>query len=127
MKKQNQEPLLAAHKLITRFLELVCKNDSTKLSQEFNITMKIITEIKEYLDDYFDRPYQTLTPAPLKEIINKKINDELFFMPDLEEETYTWRISCRIFSERGEEEISGNFDLTLDCNEYTLDYLNFSC
>lgn len=64
MKKQNQEPLLAAHKLITRFLELVCKNDSDKLSKEFNITMKIMIETRKYLDDYFDQPYQTLTPAP---------------------------------------------------------------
>lgn len=127
MKKQNQEPLLAAHKLITRFLELVCKNDLDTLSKEFNITMKIMIEIREYLDDYFDQSYQTLAPAPLQEITNKKINDELFFMPNLEEETHTWRISCRIFSERGEEEISGNFDLTLDTNKYTLDYLNFSC
>ena len=113
----------AAYSLIEDFMDAFNEKSTAKLKTEFGMTPAIYNEAREYLDDYFDTDQYLLKPPPQKNTSPHLLEPNLLDVYGADEETDCWRINCRLFSEQGEEEISANFDLFYDKEQFKLKYL----
>lgn len=113
----------AAYSLIEDFMDAFNEKSTAKLKAEFGMTPAIYNEAREYLDDYFNTDQYLLKPPPKKGASPHLLEDNLLDIYGTDEETDCWRINCRLFSEQGEEEISANFDLFYDKEQFKLKYL----
>ena len=108
---------------IEDFIDMFNKKILAGLEDQFGMSPAIYNEAREYMDDYFDtKNYQLKTP-PKKETSAHLLEEKFFDVYGVDEDTDCWRIYCKLFSESGEEEISANFDLIHDRENFKLIYL----